>query len=54
MDEVISAIDESNEFYLYEMLKKEMPESINISIGYHIMLEKNILKFWIFQLMLKR
>lgn len=54
MDEFISAIDESNEFYLYEILKKEMPESINISIECHITLEKNILKFWIFQLMLKR
>ena len=28
MDEVTSAIDESNEFYLYEMLKNELPESI--------------------------
>ena len=40
MDEVTSAIDESNEFYLYEMLKKELPESIIISIGHRTTLEK--------------
>ena len=40
MDEVTSAIDESNEFYLYEMLKNELPESIIISIGHCTTLEK--------------
>ena len=40
MDEVTSAIDESNEFYLYEMLKNELPESIIISIGQRTTLEK--------------
>ena len=40
MDEVTSAIDESNEFYLYEMLKNELPESIIISIGHRTTLEK--------------
>ena len=40
MDEVTSAIDESNEIHLYEMLKKELPESIIISIGHRTTLEK--------------
>ena len=40
MDEVTSAIDESNEIYLYEMLKNELPESIIISIGQRTTLEK--------------
>ena len=40
MDEVTSAIDESNEYYLYEMLKNELPETIIISIGHRTTLEK--------------
>lgn len=40
MDEVTSAMDEPNEFKLYEMLKNELKESIIISVGHRSTLEK--------------
>lgn len=48
MDEVTSAIDESNEIHLYEMLKNELPESIIISIGHRTTLEKQHTKILVF------
>lgn len=48
MDEVTRAIDESNEFYLYEMFKNELPESIIISIGHRTTLEKQHTKILYF------
>ena len=40
IDEVTSAIDESNEIHLYKMLKNELPEAIIMSIGHRTTLEK--------------